>query len=167
MKNIVLIGMPGSGKSTVMALLKTRLGRPAMDTDLYMVDKEGMTVQQMFDISEQYFRDKETETYKEISSLDGWILATGGGAVKRPENIQYLRQNGVTFLLDRSCENIVNDIDISGRPLLRNGAERIYNLYNERKDMYLASADVIIDNNGTLENTVNLIVDYCKANNMI
>lgn len=167
MKNIVLIGMPGSGKSTVLHLLGQRLGRPVMDTDLYIVEKHGKTVQQMFDISEQYFRDIETATYDEISTLDGWIIATGGGAVKKAENIRYLRRNGVTFLLNRSCENIISDIDIRGRPLLKNGAEHIYNLYNERKDMYLSSADVIIDNNGSLDDTVEQIVKYCTDNNLI
>ncbi len=162
MKNIVLIGMPGSGKTTILHKLGEKLGWPIMDTDLYIVAKQGKTVQEMFDISEQYFRDIETRTYNEISSLEGYILATGGGAVKRAENIEYLKRNGVTFLLNRTPENIIADIDISGRPLLRDGADKIWNLYRERKDLYLKYADVIVDNNGDIDDVVDFIVNRVK-----
>ncbi len=163
MKNIILIGMPGSGKTTISNLLGEKLNRPVIDIDEYLVDKYQMSIDEMFSISEDYFRQRETICCKEVAGLSGHILSTGGGVIKRPENIEALKQNGVVFLLDRSVENIITDIEISTRPLLKEGKERIYTLYEERKDLYLNSADVRIDNNHSLEYTIKEILYYVEG----
>ena len=160
MKNIVLIGMPGSGKTTVSTMLSKELNWPLIDIDQYLVEKYQQSIEDMFNISEEYFRERETICCKEVSTLQGHILSTGGGVIKNQINIEMLKENGIIFLLDRRIENIIQDIETSTRPLLKEGKEKLYTLYHERHALYLKSADVIVDNNHDIKDTIKQIIDY-------
>lgn len=147
-ENIVLTGMPGSGKTTVGKLLAKELNRPYVDTDALIENKTGMTPAQIIDTQgEQAFRDAETEAIREISQKNGCVIATGGGAILRSENIQHLRTNGKLFFLDRPVEQLIPTGD---RPL-SSTKEAILQRYQERYPIYTATADVIIKNGNTPE----------------
>ena len=147
-ENIVLTGMPGSGKTTVGKLLAESLDRPYVDTDTLIEEKTGMTPAQIIAIQgEPLFRDVEAEVIREISQENGCVIATGGGAVLRTENIRHLRSNGKLFFLDRPVEQLIPTAD---RPLSAT-KDAIMKRYNERYATYVSTADMIIENNGTPE----------------
>lgn len=145
-ENIVLTGMPGSGKTTVGKLLAESLSRPYADTDTLVEEKTGMTPAQIITAQgEPAFREIEAEVIREVSQKNGYIIATGGGAILRPENIRHLRSNGKLFFLDRPVAQLIPTED---RPL-SSSKETILKRYNERYATYVSTADVIIENNST------------------
>ncbi len=147
-QNIVLIGMPSSGKTTVGGILAEKLGRTLDDTDEHIVRKIGMSISDFFaKYGESEFRRIEKETVNELAAMGGRIIATGGGAVLDPENVRTLRQNGVLIFLDRRPENLIATDD---RPLAsrRSALEK---LYGERYGIYTAAAEIHIDANTTPE----------------
>jgi shikimate dehydrogenase len=140
-ENIVLIGMPSSGKSTVGALLSRRLSRELVDTDRLIVQKDGRDITQIFSESgEDFFRDLESEAVIEASALTSRVIATGGGAILREKNIKALRENGRIYFIDRPLEAL---IPTSDRPLSSNRAS-IEKRYKERYGIYTSASDVII-----------------------
>ena len=149
-ENIVLIGMPGSGKSAVGKLLAEKTGRPFLDTDQLIVGKAGRPIPDIFrEDGEPAFRNLESEVIRNCAKQSGQILSTGGGAVLRPENVAVLRQNGRLFWLDRDPASLVPTDD---RPLA-DTEEKMKRLYLEREPVYRAAADVIIPVNGSVEDT--------------
>lgn len=153
-ENIVLIGMPASGKSTISALLKNALSREACDTDDIIKEARGMSIPEIFENEgEAAFRDYESEAVALASKKNNAVIATGGGAVLRRENVNALRQNGVIFFIDRPCEKLIPTID---RPLARD-VEAIKKRYDERYGIYVASADVVIDADDTPVNVAKKI----------
>ena len=108
----------------------------------------------MFEISEDYFRSHETKVCKLLKDKQNTILSCGGGVVLREENIAYLKENGIVCLLNRDLERIMEDVDTTSRPLLKEGKNKLIKLYEERWPLYLKSADIIIDNNSTIEQTI-------------
>jgi shikimate dehydrogenase len=147
-QNIVLIGMPSSGKTTVGGILAEKLGRTLDDTDEHIVRKIGMSISDFFaKYGEAEFRRIEKETVNELAATGGRIIATGGGAVLDPENVRTLRQNGVLVFLDRRPENLIATDD---RPLAsrRSALEK---LYGERYGIYTTAAEIHIDANTTPE----------------
>ena len=145
-QNIVLIGMPSSGKTTVGRILAEKCGKELADTDEYIVKKIGMPIADFFaKHGEAEFRKIEKETVAGLASTGGKIIATGGGAVLDAENVRALKQNGVLVFLDRRPENLIATDD---RPLAsrRSALEK---LYAERYDIYCAAAEVPIDANTT------------------
>lgn len=158
MKNIVLIGIMGSGKTTFGRILSEKTGHEMIDLDDYLVKRFNMSIPDMFQISEDYFRNNETTCCKEVSELKGKIISTGGGVIKRPENIAYLKKNGVVFYIDRPIEDIIKDVDPSGRPLLKDGPEKLYALDKERRDKYLSSCDYHIINDGSFDQVIDTIL---------
>lgn len=141
--NIVLIGMPGSGKTTVGRILADRTGRRLVDADEMIEQKAGMTCGELIrQRGEAAFRALETEALREAGKLTGIILATGGGTVTRPENRDLLRQNGLLFHLDRGMDARTLE---PGRPL-SDSREKWERLYSARKPLYEAWRDVLIEN---------------------
>lgn len=154
--NIVLIGMPGSGKTTISKLLSEKLNMEVLDTDLLIVQKEQREIPDIFaKDGEKYFRETEKEIIKEVSLNHEKIISTGGGVILNKENVLNLKANGIIIYLDRDIDNIVKDFE--NRPLAKNKNDLV-KLYNERIDLYKSSADYSIDNNSDIEETVNKII---------
>ena len=145
-ENIVLIGMPASGKSTVSELLADALSREACDTDDMIKEARGVSIPEIFkNEGEIAFRDYESDAVALASKKNNSVIATGGGAILRRENVNMLRQNGIIFFIDRPCEKLIPTID---RPLASD-VEAIRKRYDERYGIYVASADVVIDADDT------------------
>ena len=139
-ENIVLTGMPGSGKSTVGKQIALD-GFSFVDTDTEIERLVGGSIKDLIlEKGEKYFRDIETKVIKEISAKTSQIIATGGGAVLRPENIRALKQNGKIYFLDAPLSRLTATDD---RPL-SNDREKLEKLYNERKEIYKITADIIV-----------------------
>ena len=146
MENIILIGMPGSGKSTIGAILAQKTGRKLVDADSYLVEKAGKPIPDIFaEGGEEAFRALETAVLAELGKQSGLILATGGGCVTREENYGLLHQNGRIFCLNRELEKLPTD----GRPLSQ--ATKLTEMYQIRKPLYHRFADRFISNNGSPE----------------
>ncbi len=153
--NIVLIGMPGSGKSTIGKALAKRMERAFYDTDEIITSRYG-NISDIFAIKgEEYFRDKESEALREMSSYNGAVIATGGGAVLRKENVDVLRQNGTLFFLNRPLEDITPTDD----RLLSKDIEALKKRFEERYDIYVSSADKEIYVDGDVNNAVSRILE--------
>lgn len=152
--NFVLIGMPGSGKTTIGKMLASRLQRPFIDLDEEIEKTAQMSISEMFSqYGEDYFRNLEKETIKKIASQQNAVIATGGGCVLDVENIQHLRQNGFIIYLSRDLKKIkINQ----NRPLLKN-TEQLYSLYEKRWELYEKSCNMKIENNYTLNEVVSEI----------
>ena len=149
-ENTVLIGMPGSGKSSVGRALSRLTGKPLADTDRLIVRQAGKEITDIFrEDGEPAFRDLESRVVRELSSGGGRIISTGGGAVLRPENVTALKQNGRLFWLDRKPEAIRPTDD---RPLADTD-EKIRRLYLQREPVYRAAADEIVPVLDTPKNT--------------
>lgn len=154
-QNIALIGMPGSGKSTVGRQLAEILGREFVDCDEALVERVGRSIPEIFAADgEDGFRAAEAETVAEVAAVGGRVIATGGGVIKRAENIRALRQNSLLVFLDKEPETLALS---DGRPLSQSLADNL-RLYQERYPIYTACADVIIKNDGTPEDAVEKIM---------
>lgn len=154
-ENIVLTGMPGSGKSTIGALLSKELSRPFVDTDELIEEKAGITIPDIFSkFGEEYFRKLESEVIAEVSKKTGLVVATGGGAVLKKENVKNLSQNGKIFFLDRPLEQIVPTAD---RPL-SNSELSLKKRFAERYEIYQDTCDKRIPVDGVPQHAVKLIL---------
>lgn len=139
-ENIVLTGMPGSGKSTVGKLLKID-GFSFVDTDEEIEKRCGCSIKELIDRKgEKYFRDLETAVIKDISSKGCQIISTGGGAILREENVNALKRNGKLFFINADFERLC---PTDNRPL-SDTADKLKKLYDERIDIYKSTADVIV-----------------------
>lgn len=153
MENIVLIGMPGCGKSTIGALLAEKLCRKIVDADEEIVRLAGKSIPEIFaQDGEEVFRDWETKALEELGKQSGLVIATGGGCVTRQRNYPLLHQNSRIFWLQRDLEVLPTD----GRPLSQ--SNRLSDLFAVREPMYRAFADHIVDNNGSGEDTLSAIL---------
>ncbi|WP_302157721.1 shikimate kinase [uncultured Acidaminococcus sp.] len=162
MANIVLIGMPGAGKTTIGRKLSKALGRPVLDADDKVVEQTGRTIKDLFQEGEDVFRQAETEAVKTLAAMDGIIISCGGGVVKRPENIGYLQQNGKIFFLNRDLAAIAGSVDKVTRPLLNSAEDRLTQLYKERMPLYLKYADYTIPVDEDFDKTTEYIIELVK-----
>lgn len=147
-ENLVLLGMPGSGKTTIGKNID--LGKAFTDSDWVIADKYGPIPELFEKYGEEGFRDRETEAIKEIAKATGQVIACGGGVILRKENLRYLRQNGILFFLDRPIEDIRPTKD---RPL-SSDREALQKRYEERYPIYVKEADEIIKVHGTVEDSI-------------
>ena len=154
MKNIVLIGMPGCGKTTIGALLAEKLGRTLADADEKIISLAGKSIPDIFaQDGEPTFRDWETKALTELGKQSGLVIATGGGCVTQKRNYPLLHQNGYLVWLERDCSVLPTD----GRPLSQ--ANDLGKMYAARKPLYEAFADIRVENAGTPAETVQKILD--------
>ncbi len=144
-RNVVLIGLTGCGKSTVGKRLASKLKLPFIDMDDYIEEQEQMTIREIFAThGEPYFRERETEAAKALSEHDGCVIATGGGAILNPQNMEYLKKTGVVLYIDRTPEMILKKLDVSNRPMLAADPTYLYKLDAQRRPLYEAYADVTL-----------------------
>lgn len=160
--NIVLIGMPGCGKTTIGKVLAKKLHRKFIDIDSCVEKTAGMSITQIFQEGEDAFRSLERAAVLQASNEADSVISTGGGVVKNYLNIVDLKKNGVIFFIDRPIENIIESLDSSSRPLLKDGVERIYNLFEERYDLYKKYSDFQILNDDKIEDVIEKIVEVLK-----
>ena len=152
MQNIVLIGMPGCGKSTVGKALADILGRSFVDADAKIVQLAGKPIPRIFaEDGEEVFREYETRVLAELGKQSCLVIATGGGCVTRQRNYPLLHQNSRILWLKRDLASLATD----GRPLSQ--ANKLTQMYEVRRPLYEAFADCAVDNNGPLEETIRAI----------
>ena len=157
MQNIIIIGMPGSGKTAVSTMLAERLGRKIFDTDTIVSEKAGMTIPEIFAAQgETGFRKLETEATAEVGKLSGNIISTGGGVVTVADNYELLHQNGVIVWIERDTNKLARD----GRPISL--SSDLNELYAASLPLYERFADIKADNNGDINDTVNAIMEMIK-----
>ena len=153
MKNIVLIGMPGCGKSTIGALLAQKLNRAFVDADEEIIRLAGKSIPDIFSQDgEEVFRHWETTALENLGKQSALVIATGGGCVTRNRNYSILHQNGMIVWLERDLSQLPTD----GRPLSQ--ANRLEEMYTLRRPMYEAFGDIRVSNAGSPEDTVNEIL---------
>ncbi len=157
-ENIVLIGMPGSGKSTIGKLLSAKLGMEFVDTDALIVSREGRSIPDIFATEgEAYFRKLEAEVAKELGTKNRLVIATGGGLILNPACEEAFKAYGRLFFLNRDPKTIRPTKD---RPLA-DDHEKIAKLYEERFPKYKKAADVVIPVQGAKQQTAELILKQC------
>lgn len=154
MSNIVLVGMPGCGKTTVGMLLARKLGREFADTDGYICSESGRTPEEIInEDGEDAFREKESESVKVIGRGSGKVISTGGGVVTRECNYRPLKQNSVIIFLEKDVENLAEN----GRPLSKKYGNDF--LYRSRLPQYLKFADCTVNADGDPEETADRIIE--------
>lgn len=153
-EKVLLIGMPGSGKTVVGKLLAKELNYKFYDMDRYIENSSGNSIPELFKISEDYFRDWESKACMELSKKKRIIISSGGGVVKRKKNIDLFKEDSIIIFIDRPIKNIIGDIDTRTRPLLSEGKERIYNLHEERYTLYNKYCDIRVVNEGFIKDLV-------------
>lgn len=154
-KNIVLIGMPGCGKSTAAALLSKKTGRECVDTDAMIVEASGESIPDIFaKYGEAEFRRRETEAVRTAGKEAGRIIATGGGAILREENRIALRENSTVIFLKAPVESLATD----GRPLSKS-PEALQKMFDKRLPLYLETADYTVEVDLNPEITVRRILE--------
>ena len=160
-KNIILIGMPGSGKSSVGKIIAEKLQREFIDTDDEIEKIAEKPIPQIFEEDgEKKFREIETRALEESSKLSGKVIATGGGIVKLERNHNLLKQNSIIVFLARDSEKLSTD----NRPLSKD-ADTLKMLYDERIAFYKALCDFEIDSNNTVEDAVNSLLEVTGYEN--
>ena len=167
LKNIVLIGMSGVGKTTVGDALSRALNREFLDIDILIEREANISIENIFSIyGEVYFRELESNIVKQIYQDKNLIISTGGGIVLVKDNIDRLRENGIIVLLEGTIDYIINNIKKSknNRPLL-NGVdiqEKVKTIYNNRKELYLSAGDfIVLVNNKSVDEIVYEILERC------
>lgn len=157
-RNVVLIGMPGCGKSAVGRALAQRLGKEFLDLDQLIEERAGRPIPEIFaQDGEEVFREIESRTVQEAGARTGCVISTGGGVVTRDENYPPLHQNGVIVRLERDIGLLPKD----GRPLSQR--TDLHTLFAQRDPLYFSFADFAVDNNGPLEETVKEIEEELNA----
>lgn len=145
-KNIVIIGMPGSGKTSLGKKLSEKLNYHFIDMDHYIEESRNRTIASMFEEGEMVFREEEIKASQELADTAQTVISTGGGIITQEASMEALKKNGLTLFLDRPLENIEKDIERDSRPLLKNGKSRLEELYEERIELYHFYADIKVKN---------------------
>lgn len=161
-QNIILIGMPGSGKTTVAKMIAKKLGRPFFDCDAAFLQKFSRTPADLITSDgEEAFRKMESEIVRELGKQSGAVIACGGGVVTKERNYAPLHQNGTIIFLERRLE----ELSKRGRPI--SASRPIEDIYNERIDAYVAFSDLRVENSGSPEDAAELIIKTLKDRGML
>lgn len=159
---ILLIGMPGCGKSTIGKILSEKLNYDFCDMDKYIEEREGKSIKEIFLQGEDIFRNIESEACKELNSKKKTVIASGGGIVKRKENIDAFKDVATIIYIDRPIESILEDINLVGRPLFKDGSGKLYKLYEERFKLYNEYCDYKVFNGKSIEDVLENIINIIK-----
>lgn len=160
-QNIILIGMPSCGKSSVGKIIASKLGRQFFDADEKFTKMHGIAPSQAITtLGEQKFRDMEQETLAELSKASKTVIATGGGAVTRKANYPSLHQNGIIIFIERDIDKLSSE----GRPISM--ATPLQELYESRKEAYFRFADITVRNDFSLEETADKIVSAINTHTL-
>ena len=159
-ENIILIGMPGVGKTTVGKALGEEMGRTCVDVDHELEKEIGDISTYITEQGEPAFREKEAEMIAKLGTQTGLVISTGGGCVTVPKNYAHLRQNGRIYQLTQPIENL----STSGRVLSSGGIERLRELEEIRTPMYESFAQSIVEHNRNAPETVSTILEDFEAN---
>lgn len=153
LNNVVLVGMPGCGKSVIAVELAKSLGKQVIDTDNEVSHLTGLSIPETYELfGEEYFRQKEEEVIKRSARGSGAVIACGAGAILREDNIRELRRRSVVIFLRREIERLATS------EKAKIGRDSLLKLYRERIPLYLAASDMIIDVGETPKDTVRSIV---------
>ncbi len=163
-KNIILIGMMGSGKTTIGRLLAKKLVLPLIDTDDEIEKEANMSINDIFKKQgEEAFRLLESLKIKEASEKPPAIISTGGGVILNDKNMKILKEKGIIFFLNRSVKAIEADIELKSRPLLQKGVDMVSKIYKERLLLYQKYADYEIKGGKTPEIITAEILDILQS----
>ncbi|MBX4260132.1 shikimate kinase [Clostridium estertheticum] len=165
MKNIVLIGMPGCGKSEIGEILAEKIEMNFIDVDVFIESSTSRSITEIFKNGEDAFRDIESIAVRNLSKKNNVVISTGGGVIKRYENILHLKKKGIIIYINRPIENIVSDINIEGRPLLAKDPGRISKLFDGRGPLYKKYCDYEVMNVSEIDDVINDIVEIYKIIN--
>ncbi|PAB59840.1 shikimate kinase [Anaeromicrobium sediminis] len=157
MKNIVLIGMPGCGKTTIGKEVAHNLNREFIDIDEEIEKMAGKTITEIFKSGESHFREMETKATEIASERTNTVISTGGGIIKNPYNMELLKRDGVIIFINRPIDNILEDVDTETRPLLSK-KENLLKLYEERYDLYKEYCHMEVMNDGSVEDIIENII---------
>lgn len=159
--SIVLVGMPGSGKSVVGKRLAKNLGREFVDADKYITDVSGRSPREIIEADgEAAFRRIESDALRELCKRSSCVIATGGGAVTVKENFDVIRQNSVVFYLKRD----IAELQTSGRPLSAGGEDALRLLFERRREAYSAVADFEVESTGVINKTADVMKQiFCNC----
>ena len=163
MKNIVLMGMMGCGKTTVGTLLARRLGLEFVDTDQYIERALGRSIPDIFAAEgETFFRDQELGAAEELAARSGLVIACGGGLPTRPDSIASLKYSGTVIFLHRDPGEIYDNVSMAGRPLGQGGRAAFLARYAGREPIYLEWADHVVEVGSTPAETTARILEVLK-----
>lgn len=169
MKNIVLIGMSGVGKTVVGKYVSKKNNMKLLDTDNIIVVNSDKSISDIFNnYGEEYFRSLESNIVEGLSTETNSVISTGGGIIMDKNNIKYLKRGGIIFLLQANLDTLIRNVNLSKekRPLLEEGnnfKNRIENINKNRKDLYISSADYIIKvDNKSIEEIGDEIISIYK-----
>lgn len=169
MKNLVLIGLSGCGKSTFGRRLAKRLRLPLLDTDVIIEKKTGRTIPDIFAADgESGFRDIESACAREAAAVQGAVISTGGGMILREENMKELSKNGLVVFIDRHPSRILRSTTLKDRPLVQDDRDKLFRLYAARLALYRRHADVTIPNHGgprTLKRRILQVLRHYRRSN--
>ena len=145
---IFVIGLPGSGKSDLSKLLAEYINYTFLDMDKVIESREKKTISKIFeDSGEEYFREVESDVLEELSNIKNAVVSTGGGAILKEKNRVLMRERGIVIFIDRPAELIVNNINVSERPLLVQNKNKLIELSKKRDALYRECADIIFNHN--------------------
>ncbi len=153
--NVVLVGMPGAGKTTIAKLVAKRLNRQVIDTDEIITKSSGLDIPTIFSkFGENYFRDLESQALSDAGKLSNKVISVGGGSLQRQENLFSLKQNGIVFYIQRDLERLSTD----GRPLSKD-LNALKELFQKRKESFIKASDFVVDNNVDIDLAVKGVID--------
>lgn len=145
---IFVIGLPGSGKTDLSKFLAKHINYTFFDMDKVIEDREKKTINKIFeDSGEEYFREVESDVLEELSNIKNAVISTGGGSILKEKNRALMRERGIVIFIDRPAELIVNNINVSERPLLVQDKNKLIELSKKRDALYRECATVIFNHN--------------------